>query len=134
MNGFNATNSLHTGGVTGSIPVAPTTQLIDIVARSHAHHRNKRERPTRNAKGTHARKVCEIRVRNSDSFSSFTPHPSTSSGAEKMIRNRGTPEGHELGKHLARFCDEAEPKARLCIHGRRLVSDVPPGVPLIDRN
>ena len=30
-----------------------------------------------------------------------------------MIRNRPTPEGRELGRHLARFCDEAEPKARL---------------------
>lgn len=29
------------------------------------------------------------------------------------IRNRTTPEGHELGRHLARFCDGAEPKARL---------------------
>lgn len=29
------------------------------------------------------------------------------------IKNHTTPEGHELGKHLARFCDEAEPKARL---------------------
>lgn len=29
------------------------------------------------------------------------------------IRNRTTPEGAELGEHLARFCDEAEPKARL---------------------
>lgn len=29
------------------------------------------------------------------------------------VRNVGTPEGAELGKHLARFCDEAEPKARL---------------------
>lgn len=31
----------------------------------------------------------------------------------KMVRNRPTPDGQELGKHLARFCDEAEPKARL---------------------
>lgn len=30
-----------------------------------------------------------------------------------LIRNRTTPEGAELGRHLARFCDEAEPKARL---------------------
>jgi hypothetical protein len=29
------------------------------------------------------------------------------------IRNRPTDEGRELGKHMARFCDEAEPKARL---------------------
>jgi hypothetical protein len=29
------------------------------------------------------------------------------------IRNRPTPEGAQLGFHLARFCDEAEPKARL---------------------
>ena len=28
-------------------------------------------------------------------------------------RNHTTLEGAELGKHLARFCDEAEPKARL---------------------
>ena len=30
-----------------------------------------------------------------------------------MIRNRTTPEGQELGSHMARFCDEAEPRARL---------------------
>lgn len=30
-----------------------------------------------------------------------------------MIRNRGTPEGHALGKILAKWCDDAEPKARL---------------------
>jgi hypothetical protein len=30
-----------------------------------------------------------------------------------LIRNRATPEGRELGEHMARFCDEAEPKARL---------------------
>jgi hypothetical protein len=30
-----------------------------------------------------------------------------------MMRNKATAEGWELGKHLARFCDEAEPKARL---------------------
>lgn len=30
-----------------------------------------------------------------------------------MIRNRATPEGRELGEHLARLCDDAEPKARL---------------------
>jgi hypothetical protein len=30
-----------------------------------------------------------------------------------MIRNRATDEGRELGVHLARFCDDAEPKARL---------------------
>jgi hypothetical protein len=29
------------------------------------------------------------------------------------IRNRTTPEGQELGKCLARFADEAEPRARL---------------------
>lgn len=29
------------------------------------------------------------------------------------IRNRPTPEGRELGKMLARFCDDAEPAARL---------------------
>lgn len=29
------------------------------------------------------------------------------------VRNQATSEGHELGKHLARFCDEAEPKGRL---------------------
>lgn len=29
------------------------------------------------------------------------------------VRNRPTPEGTELGGHLARFCDEAEPAARL---------------------
>lgn len=29
------------------------------------------------------------------------------------VRNEATPEGHALGHHLARFCDEAEPKARL---------------------
>ena len=29
------------------------------------------------------------------------------------IRNRVTPEGAEIGHHLARFCDEAEPRARL---------------------
>src|SRR3990167_9217904 len=35
-------------------------------------------------------------------------------GREGMSeRNRATPEGHELGLHHARFCDEAEPKARL---------------------
>lgn len=28
-------------------------------------------------------------------------------------RNVATPEGHELGRHLARFCDQAEPAARL---------------------
>jgi len=30
-----------------------------------------------------------------------------------MIRNRPTPEGAQLGENLARFCDEAEPAARL---------------------
>jgi hypothetical protein len=30
-----------------------------------------------------------------------------------MRRNRPTPEGQELGEHLARLCDDAEPKARL---------------------
>lgn len=30
-----------------------------------------------------------------------------------MQRNHRTPEGIELGEGLARFCDEAEPKARL---------------------
>jgi hypothetical protein len=30
-----------------------------------------------------------------------------------MIRNRTSPEGHELGKQLARLADNAEPKARL---------------------
>lgn len=30
-----------------------------------------------------------------------------------MIRNFTSPEGHVAGEHLARFCDEAEPKARL---------------------
>jgi len=30
-----------------------------------------------------------------------------------MIRNRANAEGRELGFHLARFCDQAEPKARL---------------------
>lgn len=29
------------------------------------------------------------------------------------IRNRATSEGRELGMHLARFCDQVEPKARL---------------------
>ena len=29
------------------------------------------------------------------------------------IRNRATPEGAALGFHMARFCDEAEPAARL---------------------
>lgn len=29
------------------------------------------------------------------------------------VRNQATPDGAELGKHLARFCDEAEPVARL---------------------
>jgi hypothetical protein len=33
MNGFNASNSLHTGGVTGSIPVAPTTEKHYVPAR-----------------------------------------------------------------------------------------------------
>lgn len=36
-------------------------------------------------------------------------------GSAHMGRNRATPDGRELGKHLARFCDEAEPKARLKI-------------------
>ena len=31
----------------------------------------------------------------------------------KPIRNYTTPEGHELGRHLARICDDAEPAARL---------------------
>lgn len=31
----------------------------------------------------------------------------------KMVRNRATPEGRELGKIMAKFCDDAEPKARL---------------------
>lgn len=30
-----------------------------------------------------------------------------------LIRNRPTAEGHELGRHLAHFADEAEPRARL---------------------
>ena len=30
-----------------------------------------------------------------------------------LVRNRATKEGRKLGHHLARFCDEAEPKARL---------------------
>lgn len=30
-----------------------------------------------------------------------------------MEKNRDTDEGHEMGKHLARFADQAEPKARL---------------------
>ena len=30
-----------------------------------------------------------------------------------MIKNRTTPEGRELGKNMAKFCDEAEPTARL---------------------
>jgi len=30
-----------------------------------------------------------------------------------MIRNRATPEGRELGAQLAKWCDDAEPKARL---------------------
>lgn len=30
-----------------------------------------------------------------------------------MTRNHSTPEGHELGEHLARMVDDAEPKARL---------------------
>jgi hypothetical protein len=29
-----------------------------------------------------------------------------------MIRNQATPEGHLLGEHMVRLCDEAEPKAR----------------------
>lgn len=29
------------------------------------------------------------------------------------MKNFRSPEGAELGRHLARFCDEAEPKARL---------------------
>lgn len=37
-----------------------------------------------------------------------------------MIRNHRTPEGTELGQHLARFCDEAEPRARL------IAPDLPP--------
>jgi hypothetical protein len=32
MNGFNSTNSLHTGGVTGSIPVAPTIDFNHLAA------------------------------------------------------------------------------------------------------
>lgn len=34
-----------------------------------------------------------------------------------MRRNRTTPEGQELGEHLARLCDDAEPKARLKMPG-----------------
>lgn len=30
-----------------------------------------------------------------------------------MIRNRATPDGHALGREIARLCDEAEPRARL---------------------
>lgn len=30
-----------------------------------------------------------------------------------LVRNRATPEGHQLGKILAKWCDDAEPKARL---------------------
>jgi len=30
-----------------------------------------------------------------------------------MTRNRATPEGHALGKEMARLCDESEPRARL---------------------
>lgn len=29
------------------------------------------------------------------------------------IRNFTSPEGHELGAHIAKLCDEAEPRARL---------------------
>lgn len=36
------------------------------------------------------------------------------------IRNRATPEGAELGKYMAKFCDQAEPVARL------KVPDLPP--------
>src|SRR3954471_18569685 len=32
-----------------------------------------------------------------------------------MIRNYRSPEGEELGEHLARLCDQAEPEARLKI-------------------
>lgn len=30
-----------------------------------------------------------------------------------LVRNRTTSEGHELGQTLAKWCDDAEPKARL---------------------
>jgi len=30
-----------------------------------------------------------------------------------FVRNRATPEGHELGEILAKWCDDAEPNARL---------------------
>lgn len=30
-----------------------------------------------------------------------------------LVRNCATPEGHELGKLLAKWCDASEPKARL---------------------
>lgn len=30
-----------------------------------------------------------------------------------LVRNRAEPIGHELGKRLAKWCDDAEPKARL---------------------
>ncbi len=30
-----------------------------------------------------------------------------------MIRNRATPDGQALGREMTRFCDEAEPRARL---------------------
>lgn len=36
------------------------------------------------------------------------------------VRNRPTDEGQQLGVHMARFCDEAEPKARL------RMPDIPP--------
>lgn len=36
------------------------------------------------------------------------------------IRNRRTPEGEELGRELARMCDESEPRARL------LMPELPP--------
>lgn len=32
---------------------------------------------------------------------------------QQAIRNRPTPEGQELGKIMAKWCDDAEPKARL---------------------
>ncbi len=34
-----------------------------------------------------------------------------------MERNRPTPDGRALGKHIAKFCDEAEPAARLKMPG-----------------
>ena len=69
LNKINRRISLHTGGVTGSIPVAPTTKSLIDQGVYLTPHKNKRERSNRNATRTRASNVCGMCVRNPDLFS-----------------------------------------------------------------